>query len=153
MNVDLGPHLQYTIGTIAQETVLRFLSKLPRGSLAHRDDIVSQSTIFRYPGFTPPRDAITWTFHQSHSYLYSVWYLLANPINRVEVEFLPVYNPSPAEISDPELYAKNVQLVMAKNLNVEATDVTYAKYYEEYCRKTNTLLEEQVTKKKKSKAD
>lgn len=107
--------------------------------------------LFRYPGFNPPRDAITWTFHQSHSYLYSVWYLLANPINRVEVEFLPVYNPSPAEVNNPELFAKNVQLVMAKSLNVEATDVTYAKYYEEYCRNTNTLLEEQVSKK--SKAD
>jgi hypothetical protein len=29
---------------------------------------------------------------------------------------------------------------MAKELNIEATDLTYSKYYEEYCRMTNTLL-------------
>ena len=33
----------------------------------------------------------------------------------------------------PELYAKNVQLVMAKALGIEATDITYKNYYAEYC--------------------
>jgi len=107
----------------------------------------------RYPGFDRAHDAITWTFHQNHSYLFSVWYLLANPFNRVEIEFLPVYKPSPAEISDPELFAKNVQIEMSKKLGVEATDITYAKFYEEYCRNTNTLLEDQVKEKKKKKSE
>ena len=81
--------------------------------------------------------------------MFSVWYLLANPFNRVEIEFLPVYNPGPKEIADPELYAKNVQILMGEKLEIPATDMTYAKFYEEYCRKHNTLLEEQVDCKKK----
>ncbi|QQP38479.1 Uncharacterized protein FKW44_019058, partial [Caligus rogercresseyi] len=52
-------------------------------------------------------DAITWTYHQSHSYAYSVWLLLARPFNTVEVEFLPVYKPSQEEKDSAELYAKN----------------------------------------------
>jgi hypothetical protein len=39
---------------------------------------------------------------------------------------------------------------MAAQLRVDATDITYGKYYEEYCRKTNTLLEEQDSTKNKS---
>ena len=106
-------------------------------------------TLFlRYPGFDRDHDAITWTFQQSHSYMFSVWYLLSNPFNRVEIEFLPVYNPGPKEIADPELYAKNVQVLMADKLEIPATDITYAKFYEEYCRKHNTLLEEQVNNRK-----
>ena len=83
--------------------------------------------------------------------MFSVWYLLANPFNRVEVEFLPVYKPNPDEIADPELFAKNVQIEMAKQLQIPATDITYAKYYEEYCRNTNTYLEEQSDIKKKKR--
>jgi hypothetical protein len=39
---------------------------------------------------------------------------------------------------------------MAKALGVPATDITYSKYYEEYCRDTNTLSPEQEQKLKKS---
>ena len=85
--------------------------------------------------------------------MFSVWYLLANPFNRVEIEFLPDYKPSPAEIADPELFAKNVQIEMSQKLGITATDITYAKFYEEYCRNTNTLLEDQVKDKKKKKSE
>uniref|UniRef100_A0A3P8TL48 Lysophosphatidylcholine acyltransferase 4 n=1 Tax=Amphiprion percula TaxID=161767 RepID=A0A3P8TL48_AMPPE len=40
----------------------------------------------------------------------------------IGVTFLPVYNPSPEERSDPNLYADNVQKLMAKALGVPATD-------------------------------
>ena len=73
----------------------------------------------------------------------SVWLLLAKPVNRVEIEFLPVYNPSKEERENPTLYAKNVQEIMAKELEVEASDITYHKYYEDYCKKFNVLSDEQ----------
>ncbi len=63
-----------------------------------------------------------------------VWLLLARPFNEVEVTFLPVYAPSPEEREDPELFAGNVQRVMARHLGVRASDVTYHEYYREYCR-------------------
>ena len=50
----------------------------------------------RYPGHDRI-DAITWTFNQKHSYMFSLWYLLSSPVNRVEIEFLPVYTPSQEE--------------------------------------------------------
>ena len=40
------------------------------------------------------------------------------------MEFLPVYNPSEEEKKDPILFAKNVQIVMAKHLEIPATDIT-----------------------------
>jgi hypothetical protein len=30
---------------------------------------------------------------------------------RLDLEFLPVYRPSPAECADPQLYANNIQKV------------------------------------------
>ena len=86
----------------------------------------------RYPGYEG-LDSITWTFHQDHSYLYSVWLLLVKPINRVEVEFLPTYVPDERERSDPELFARNVQHFMAKELDIFPSEITYYKYYEEQC--------------------
>ena len=62
------------------------------------------------------------------------------------MEFLPVYTPSPEEKAKPELYAKNVQMVMAEALGVPAMDISYAGYYKEYCQKHNTYVED--TKKK-----
>lgn len=39
-------------------------------------------------------------------------------VNHVEVEFLPVYHPSPEEAADPVLYASNVRNLMAVRLGV-----------------------------------
>lgn len=105
-----------------------------------------QPVVIRYPG-TERIDHITWTYNQRHTYIFSIWYILANPINRVEMEFLPVYVPNEEEKAKPELYAKNVQKVMADALGIKATDITYGKYYQEYCRQNNTLSQEQLDKK------
>lgn len=91
-----------------------------------------QPIAIRYPGHDRI-DAVTWTFKQSHTYLYSIWCLFSTPVNHLEVEFLPVYHPNEEEKQNPELYAKNVQLIMAEALGIEATDITYKKYYAEYC--------------------
>ena len=101
-----------------------------------------QPVLIRYPG-TERIDACTWTYNQSHGYRFSVWYLLANPINRVEVEFMPVYYPDPEEKVNPETYAKNVQVSMAKALGVPAMDISYGAYYREYCKQTNTFIDDQ----------
>lgn len=105
-----------------------------------------QPIVIRYPGHDGI-DAITWTFKQSHTYLFSLWCLLATPVNHVEVEFLPVYHPNEEEQNQPELYAKNVQLLMAKALEIPATDITYKKYYAEYCVMYGTQLSANDTDK------
>ncbi len=92
-----------------------------------------QPVILRYPGCERV-DPVTWTFHQQHSYWASVWLLLARPLNHLEVEFLPVYRPNQEEVANAELYAKNVQKLMAKNLGIYASDDSYYDYYAEYCR-------------------
>jgi len=101
-----------------------------------------QPVLIRYPG-TERLDPTTWTYHQpTHTYKFSVWYILANPINRVEVEFLPVYVPNEEEKSQPELFAKNVQLIMAEALGVQATDISYGAAYKEYCKRNDTYIED-----------
>ena len=65
--------------------------------------------LIRYAGYER-NDAITWTFRQGHSYLTSVWLLLAKPINRVEIEFLPPVAPL-NEHETPTEFAKRVQVL------------------------------------------
>ncbi|KAF4522885.1 hypothetical protein B566_EDAN012939 [Ephemera danica] len=49
------------------------------------------------------------------------------PLNSsCEIEFLPVYHPSPEEQADPKLYANNVRDLMAKALGIPVSDYTYA---------------------------
>jgi lysophosphatidylcholine acyltransferase/lyso-PAF acetyltransferase len=48
----------------------------------------------------------------------------------MDITFLPVYKPSEAERGNPELYAKNVQRLMARELNIPASDDTYYRYIE-----------------------
>ncbi len=40
-------------------------------------------------------------------------YLCVCYVAKMEIEYLPVYNPSPDELADPELYAENVRQVCA----------------------------------------
>lgn len=98
-----------------------------------------QPVAIRYPGHDRI-DAITWTFNQKHSYMFSLWYLLSSPVNRVEIEFLPVYTPSQEEQLRPELFAKNVQLRLAKSLSLPSTDITFTKYYNDYCAQHNLIV-------------
>ena len=99
-----------------------------------------QPVLIKYPG-TERIDAITWTYNQNYGYMFSVWYLLANPINRVVVEFLPIYNPTEEEKQSPELYAKNVQKIMAEALDIPAMDISYGAQYKKYCNQYDTKYE------------
>lgn len=49
----------------------------------------------------------------------------SQPCSIVDVEFLPVYQPSPEESKDPTLYANNVQRVMAQALGIPATECEF----------------------------
>ena len=88
-----------------------------------------QPVLFRYEGYDT-LDAITWTFKQNHSYLFSVWLLLVKPVNNIEVHFLPVYHPTPKEKADSDLYARNVQCLMAKELDIFPSQDTFHKHYQ-----------------------
>ena len=54
-----------------------------------------------------------------------LWLTLCQLHTRVEVEFLPVYQPSEAEKANPKLYAYNVRKIMADALGIPFTDHTY----------------------------
>ena len=65
-----------------------------------------------------------------------MWTTLAQPFTKAEIQFLPVYHPSPAEINDAKVYASNVRHLMAEALKVPKSDMTfeevkakYAKFY------------------------
>ena len=51
--------------------------------------------------------------------------LLCEPFSRCFVEYLPVHNPSPAELADANLYASNVRDDIAKALQVPTTNHSY----------------------------
>merc|ERR1712110_200507 len=51
---------------------------------------------------------------------------LAMPFEIVTFEFLPTYYPSQEEISNPRLYALNVQKLMADKLNISVSDYSHA---------------------------
>lgn len=54
-----------------------------------------------------------------------VFRMMCQFINFMEVEYLPVYTPSEAEIKDPILYADNVRHLCADKLKVPVTNHTF----------------------------
>ncbi len=57
-----------------------------------------------------------------------------------------MYTPNAEEVSKPEVYAQNVQKLMADALGVPALDMTYTAAYKEYCQKNNTFVEDKKDK-------
>ena len=53
---------------------------------------------------------------------------MANPVNSVTLEFLPIYQPSQDEQENSVLFAQNVQAVMAANLGIPTTDIQRAEF-------------------------
>ncbi|XP_046397002.1 lysophosphatidylcholine acyltransferase isoform X2 [Ischnura elegans] len=80
-----------------------------------------QPVCIRYPNRL---DTVTWTW-EGPGALKLLWLTLTQIQSTCEIEFLPVYHPSPAEKADPKLYANNVRMVMAKALGVPVSDYTY----------------------------
>ncbi|KAK7177228.1 hypothetical protein R3I93_001271 [Phoxinus phoxinus] len=77
-----------------------------------------QPVLLHYPG---QPDTVRWTW-KGVSWLGSLWHTTVQIYTSVTVEFLPVYTPSQEEKENPDLYAENVQKLMAKALRVPATD-------------------------------
>nr|XP_045012442.1 lysophospholipid acyltransferase LPCAT4 isoform X2 [Jaculus jaculus] len=69
-----------------------------------------QPVLIRYPNSL---DTTSWAW-RGPGVLKVLWLTASQPCSIVEVEFLPVYQPSPEESKDPTLYANNVQRVMAQ---------------------------------------
>ena len=81
-----------------------------------------QQCVLRYPNAI---DTVTWTYDQAHGAMSVAWITLAQPFTRVEVEYLPVYHPSPQEKEDPKLYASNLRELMAAHYKIPTVDMTY----------------------------
>ncbi|XP_008277919.1 lysophospholipid acyltransferase LPCAT4 [Stegastes partitus] len=77
-----------------------------------------QPVVLRYPN---KLDTIRWTY-KGTTWIEALWHTTSQLYTNMTVEFLPVYNPSQEEKNDPNLYADNVQKLMAKALGVPATD-------------------------------
>ncbi|XP_019966040.1 lysophospholipid acyltransferase LPCAT4 [Paralichthys olivaceus] len=77
-----------------------------------------QPVLLRYPNRL---DTVRWTY-KGTSWVDVLWHTTSQFYTNMTVEFLPVYNPSEEEKNDPNLYADNVQKLMAGALRVPATD-------------------------------
>ncbi|KAL0970048.1 hypothetical protein UPYG_G00236440 [Umbra pygmaea] len=77
-----------------------------------------QPVLLHYPNKV---DTVRWT-HKGTSWMEALWHTCSQLYTNVTVEYLPVYTPSQEEKNDPNLYADNVQKVMAKALGIPATD-------------------------------
>ncbi len=54
-----------------------------------------------------------------------MFYTLCQFHNSLELEWLPVYNPSPEEVDDVQLYAENVRRTMSDALDIRASEHGY----------------------------
>lgn len=69
-------------------------------------------------------DTITWTFDGSN--ILVLMYLTLCQIQlSMEIKYLPVYTPTADEKANALLFAENVQNVMAKNLRIPTTNLTF----------------------------
>uniref|UniRef100_A0A5F9DQV2 Lysophosphatidylcholine acyltransferase 4 n=1 Tax=Oryctolagus cuniculus TaxID=9986 RepID=A0A5F9DQV2_RABIT len=80
-----------------------------------------QPVLIRYPNGL---DTTSWAW-RGPGVLKVLWLTASQPCSVVDVEFLPVYHPSPEESRDPTLYANNVQRVMAQALGIPATECEF----------------------------
>jgi lysophosphatidylcholine acyltransferase/lyso-PAF acetyltransferase len=116
----------------------------PEGSTSNRQALMTFKPGAFFPGkavqpvilrYTSKIDTVTWTWNQPHSAITVFWLTLCQMRTRAEMEFLPVYDPSDAEIEDPKLFARNVRYVMAAALGVPTSDVTYEDVKKRYGKK------------------
>ncbi|XP_073331293.1 lysophospholipid acyltransferase LPCAT4 [Pagrus major] len=77
-----------------------------------------QPVLLHYPN---KLDTVRWTY-KGTTWIETLWHTTSQLYTNMTVEFLPVYSPSQEEKNDPNLYADNVQKLMAKALGVPATD-------------------------------
>ncbi|KAK7115276.1 hypothetical protein V1264_001176 [Littorina saxatilis] len=105
----------------------------PEGTCSNRSCLISFKGGAFFPGvpvqpvclrYNNKLDTITWTWDGPGAFQ-TLWLSLCQFHNNMEIEFLPVYTPSPEEIKNPKLFAYNVRQVMADCLGVPVTDHSY----------------------------
>ncbi|XP_057193595.1 lysophospholipid acyltransferase LPCAT4-like [Triplophysa rosa] len=69
-----------------------------------------QPVLLHYPNNS---DTVRWTW-KGTTWFEALWHTMSQLYTSVTVEFLPVYTPSEEEKENPDLYAENVQKLMAK---------------------------------------
>ncbi|KAF1317949.1 Lysophosphatidylcholine acyltransferase, partial [Globisporangium splendens] len=109
---EFPPLLIFPEGTTSNQD---YLTKFKVGSFT--SGAPCQPVIIKYPF---QHFDVSWTPGVSGAYL--LLRMLCQVYNRMEVQVLPVYTPSPEEVASPALYAENVRQVMAKALGVECTN-------------------------------
>ncbi|XP_056156632.1 lysophospholipid acyltransferase LPCAT4 [Lampris incognitus] len=77
-----------------------------------------QPVLLHYPN---KLDTVRWTYNGT-TWIEALLHTTSQFYTHMTVEYLPVYTPSQEEKDDPNLYADNVQKLMAKALGVPATD-------------------------------
>ncbi|XP_035004207.2 lysophospholipid acyltransferase LPCAT4 [Hippoglossus stenolepis] len=77
-----------------------------------------QPVLLRYPN---KLDTVRWTY-KGTTWVEALWHTTSQLYTNMTIEFLPVYIPSEEEKNDPNLYADNVQKLMARELGLPATD-------------------------------
>ncbi|CAB1351452.1 unnamed protein product [Coregonus sp. 'balchen'] len=77
-----------------------------------------QPVLLHYPN---KLDTVRWT-HKGTTWVETLWHTCSQLYTNVTVEYLPVYTPSQEEKDDSNLYADNIQKLMAKALGIPATD-------------------------------
>ncbi|XP_078500941.1 lysophospholipid acyltransferase LPCAT4 [Lissotriton helveticus] len=77
-----------------------------------------QPVLVRYPNKMP---ATIWTW-KGNGVFKVLWLSLSQLFIRLEIEFLPVYHPTPEEQNDPTLYACHIQKLMSNALGIRATE-------------------------------
>lgn len=101
------------------------LFKFKAGPFAPKQPV--QPVLFKYPyqHFNP-----SWTGDAVGGMSLSMTILrtVCQFVNRLDVKVLPVYYPSEAEKEDVNLYTRNVESLMAKNLGLPTSDATLEDY-------------------------
>ena len=72
------------------------------------------------------------TWKQPHGAKSVIWLTMTQLYQKVELEYLPVYQPNAAEVADAKLFASNVRTVMASALGVPTSDLTFEEIKERY---------------------
>eukprot|EP00092_Neocalanus_flemingeri_P019857 GFUD01021508.1.p1 GENE.GFUD01021508.1~~GFUD01021508.1.p1 ORF type:complete len:334 (+),score=80.55 GFUD01021508.1:201-1202(+) len=116
----------------------------PEGTTSNRKALMS----FKPGGFLPGKpvqpvliryhlkhDTVSWTWDQPHGFIACFMYTMFQLRNKVELEFLPPYEPSEPEQMDPVLFASNVRQEMSNALGVPLCDMSYEDIKNKYSKK------------------
>lgn len=105
----------------------------PEGTCTNRRSLIQFKRGAFVPGLPVQPVVLRWPFHffdptwtsSGPNRIILALRLLTQFYNRLEVEFLPLYEPNEEEQHDADLFGRNVRKVMAKALGVPVTEHSY----------------------------